>query len=415
MKKAHANNGYFAGAVLQETTTTSYTPYRILEWTSLGNDLYLVSLEQGINLSGSSGSSITFNIFQGSSINSTGWLPSPQYVFLPDTLSIPNYYNKYLLYNQTLGNFSKISSFDKDTHLAQLASDVSTSGLSWSEDNVLILRQEPPRNLGSYNITGTNDITIGLLNAVSLTKGLNPIIVDESFINNFIRMFSLLDGYTDVQINRIVAIVFLITPTTGAPYYIAYNNGNINYLRSLGSITPTNFVILDGSLYPSSPFNCEIMPFSVDICSPFTYNGSLVSQNQAVSYDIGLNSLTLPNLLLATGGRIAYYPYIYVEIENVSTTTGPNRNVIYSNNPNTYKAIFKVPITDLNHPLATPFIKLSGNGMIQTMTFKPNTDMAVSVRLPDGTVFKTLQDDTKSGQPPNPFLQVSFLFSMTRI
>lgn len=424
-KNAHANDGYFVGAVLQYQVSTSpiaYSPYRILEWTSLGNDQYLVSLEQNIPLTGTSATVINFDIFQGSSTTTAAWLTSPQYVFLPDTLSIPNYYTKYLLYNQTKGNYSKISSFDKDTHLAKLESDVGVTGLGWNPNgsDVLILRQELPRNLaGVYNITGTNNYTSGLSNAVALTSGANPVIVDESFINNFIRMFSSLTGYVDVQINRILSIVIQITPKVGTPYYTASNGGNINYLRTLGSISYTNYVIIDSPVFnpvlPATSFYCEVMPFSVDNCSPFTYNGSLVSQNQAVSYDIGLNSLTLPNLLLANGGRIAYYPYIYVEIENVSTTTGPNRNVIYSNNPNTYKAIFKVPITDLNHPLTTPFVKLNGNGMIQTMTFKPNTDMAVSVKLPNGTLFKTLKPDNPPGQPPNPLLQLSFLFSMTRI
>ena len=421
-KKAHAHNGYFAGAVLQYTLPadpTSHIYYRILEWISLGNDMYLVTTDQ--NLPIASGSSIVFNIYQGSSITNTpSWLLAPQYVFLPSTLPIPNYYTKYILYNQTQQNSSKIVSFDSDTRLAQLGSDVSASGLNWNADgsDVLILRQELPRNFGSdpYNITGKNDTTTGLLNVVALqTTGLVPIMTDASFINNFIRMFSDADKYTNVQINRIVSVVVKITPKTGSSYYIA-SNGNFNSLQPLGSISATNFVIIDGSPFPAIvSFKCEIMPFSVDNCSPFTYNGSLASQNQSVSYDIGLNSLTLPNLFLTNGGRIAYYPYIYVEIENVSTTTGPNRNVIYSNNPNTYKAIFKIPITDLNHPLSTPFLRLNGNGMIQTMTFKPNTDMAVSVKLPDGTVFKTIIPDTPAGQPPNPFVQLSFLFSMTRI
>ena len=420
-KIAHANYGYFVGAVLQYLVSTdTYAPYRILEWVSLGNDLYQVTPEQSINLAGAQGAVLHFNIFQGSSITSTpAWLPAPQYVFLPDTLGIPNYYTKYILYNQTLQNSSKILSFDKDTHLAQLGSDVGAFNLNWTQTDVLILRQELPRNLDDvYNLTGTNTAVAvtGLANVVALTNVSDLIMTNESFINNFIRMFQYNTSSTNIQINRIVSIVVKITPKVGPFYFVAYNNnGNINYLQSLGSISATNYVIIDGSLFPSNSFACEIMPFSVDICSPFTYNGSLASQNQSVSYDIGLNSLTLPNLLLANGGRIAYYPYIYVEIENVSTTTGPNRNVIYSNNPNTYKAIFKVPITDLNHPLTTPFIKLNGNGMVQTMTFKPNADMAVSVKLPDGTPFKTLKSDNPPGQPPNPFLQVSFLFSMTRI
>jgi hypothetical protein len=156
------------------------------------------------------------------------------------------------------------------------------------------------------------------------------------------------------------------------------------------------------------------MGFNVDNYSPFTYNGSLASQNQSVSYDVTLNSIVLPNVILSTGGRIAYYPYVYVEIENVSTTTGANKNMIYSNNPNAYRAIFKVPITDLNHPSTTPFVKLTC-GMTQTMTFKPNADMMVTVRLPGGSVFRPQAHDTLYGQTPNTMLQLSMLFGLTRI
>ena len=423
IKVSHRVNGYFVGAVLQnrieDIPIAVYIPNRILKWQYMGNDKYLVSLEQNLNIGGPAGSLILFEIFQGSSVTSVpSWLPSPQYVFLPDTLSIPNYYTKYILYNQTRQNSSKIVSFDKDTHLAELANDVGPAGLNWNADgtDVLILRQELPRSLdGVYNVTGENTVLSNLSNVVSLKNGANLIYTDESFINNFIRMFSSVNDYQDVQINRITSIVVKVTPKVGAPYFAA-NNGTNTYLQSQGNIAPTNYVIIDKEPFPSAgTFFCEVMHFSVDNCSPFTYNGSLVSQNQAVSYDIGLNSLTVPNSILANGGRIAYYPYIYVEIENISTTTGPNRNVIYSNNPNTYKAIFKVPIIDLNHPLTTPFVKLNGNGMVQTMTFKPNTDMAVSVKLPDGSIFKTLKNDNPPGQPPNPLIQISFLFSMSRI
>ena len=408
----HAVDGYFAGAILYDTAAT--VPYRILEWISLGNNQYLITPEQPVNLTGSR----TFTIYNGSSISSATWDQAPQYVFLPTTLGIPNYYTKYILYNQTQQNYTLMTSFDKDTHLAGLATDVTT--LNWALSDVLIVRKEIPRNFGGYNLTATNVIPSaisGILNAVSLVPTSGDILTDDTFINSFVRMFT--TATTEFQINRISGIVLLVTPPAGggSQYYIV-SNGTNRFLQSIGTIANTNMIVIAGQPFPvSAPasFLGEIMPFSIDNCSPFTYNGSLVSQNQSVSYDVGLNSLTIPNAILENGGRIAYYPYVYVEIENVSTTTGPNRNVIYSNNPNTYKAIFKIPITDLNHPTTTPFLKLNGNGMVQTITFKPNTDMYVSIKLPDGTIFKTLLVDNPAGQAPNPFIQTSFLFSMARV
>jgi hypothetical protein len=156
------------------------------------------------------------------------------------------------------------------------------------------------------------------------------------------------------------------------------------------------------------------MPYSTDNFSPFVYNGSLSSQNQTVAYEVCLNSLILPNVVLSTGGRISYYPFVYVEIENIGSSSS-NINTIYSNNPNTYKAIFKVPITDLNHPKSAPFVKLTGNGMKQTIPFKINSDMRVNVKLPDGSLFTTNQVDNTNGQRPNPMLQISFTFEVSRV
>jgi hypothetical protein len=118
--------------------------------------------------------------------------------------------------------------------------------------------------------------------------------------------------------------------------------------------------------------------------------------------------------VLSKGARIAYYPFIYVELDNISTSSA-NKNAIYSNNPNASKAIFKVPITDLNHPSTTPFVKLTGNGMTQTLIFKSNTDMKITVRLPDGSIFKPETSENPVGKTPNPMIQLSALFGMTRI
>jgi myo-inositol-hexaphosphate 3-phosphohydrolase len=120
-------------------------------------------------------------------------------------------------------------------------------------------------------------------------------------------------------------------------------------------------------------------------------------------------------VILNNGGRIAFYPYVYVVIQNASSSSSDNRFIIYSNNPNTYQAIFKVPVTDMNQPLISPFVRLNGNGMTQTLKFKQTDDMNVSVLLPNGELFQTSQEDTKNGQAPNPLLQISFCFSMNPV
>lgn len=432
-------SGYFNGAILQVTGTPPATPvagstYRIAEWTYLGTygsapdkDTFIVSTETFVPLIGNT----EFKIYQPSSVTggppSTAWYAYPQYIFLPSSLSIPNYYSKYLLYNQTTQNSTTIVDFDRDTHLAKLGTDVATLGWNADGSDPLIIRTQLPRLLGDstspyalvpslVTTTGLPGTIIGLTTSTTVV----PVTTDSTFINNFLRFYE--TGSISYTVNKITAVVLKVSQRNSSSfYYVIDNNGNglAENTNQYTYAANTSYCLIDvSSLHPAPTIGgttrCEVMGFNVDNYSPFTYNGSLASQNQSVSYDVTLNSIVLPNVILSTGGRIAYYPYVYVEIENVSTTTGANKNMIYSNNPNAYRAIFKVPITDLNHPATTPFIKLTC-GMTQTMTFKPNSDMMVTVRLPGGSVFRPQADDTSYGQTPNTMLQLSILFGLTRI
>ena len=101
-------NGYFVGAVLVPQTGLIVAPIgiRILEWIFMNNDTttyqYLVSTETLFIPT----TTTTCNIFKLSSPiqNPPIIMASPQYIFLPTSLSIPNYYSKYILYNQSLQN-----------------------------------------------------------------------------------------------------------------------------------------------------------------------------------------------------------------------------------------------------------------------------------------------------------------------
>lgn len=425
-------DGYFVGAILQVTASANSPAvnsiYRISEWIYAGeylpnNYTFIVATETLVPLLNDT----EFAIYHPSSITSTGWFPYPQYIFLPNSLSITNYYSKYLLYNQTQQNSTAIIDFDRDTHLAKLATDITT--LNWSIDGTdpLILRTELPRLLGDstspYALIPSLITTTGLPGTIIglTTSTIIPVTTNSTFINNFLRFY--VTGSIAYTVNRITAIVIEVFPRNGEPsYYVIDNDGN-GLSKNNNQYTyavNTSYCVIDVSATHPVPTldvpdtHCEVMGFNIDNYSPFTYNGSMASQNQSVSYDVTLNNIVLPNVILSTGGRIAYYPFVYVEIENVSTTTGANKNMIYSNNPNAYRAIFKVPITDLNHPATTPFVKLTCS-MTQTMTFKPNADMKVTVRLPGGAIFQPKTSDTSYGQAPNTMLQLSVLFGLTRV
>lgn len=159
----------------------------------------------------------------------------------------------------------------------------------------------------------------------------------------------------------------------------------------------------------------NIVVFTQDNYSPMNYNGSVVSQNQTVCYDISLVNLTLPNVVLTTGSRIAFYPFVYVELQNSTTPSGASQDIIYSNNPESGRALFIAAVTDVVQPILSSFVKLDGGAMSQTIKFKPNDSMRFAVYLPDGTPFLPVDDDILSPYPPNGLLQINSVFSIRRL
>jgi hypothetical protein len=158
----------------------------------------------------------------------------------------------------------------------------------------------------------------------------------------------------------------------------------------------------------------NIVNYIYDNFSPLNYNGSIVSQNETVCYEVSLISLTLPNIPLMTGSRLVFYPFIYVEFGNLSSPSGASNDIIYSNNPESGKALFICTITDTAQPLTSKFMKLSSN-MVQTVKFKPNDSLRFSVYLPDGELFQTVDTDYLSPYQPNQLLQIGAVFGIRRI
>jgi hypothetical protein len=192
-------------------------------------------------------------------------------------------------------------------------------------------------------------------------------------------------------------------------YYIAEYDGFTRKAVCYSSNDSNN------PIYPPSVNDTiNIVSFQYDHYSPLLYNGSIVSQNQTVCYEISLVSLILPNVILETGSRIAFYPYVYVELSNVSSPSGMSRNIIYSNNPESGRALFIMAITDVITPSIGRFVKLLGK-MRQTVKFKPNDALRFSVYLPDGKLYKTFRQDRFSPYQPNPDLQINAVFSIRRL
>ena len=103
----------------------------------------------------------------------------------------------------------------------------------------------------------------------------------------------------------------------------------------------------------------EYLNFSSNNFNHLNFTGTRIGRSQAGCHHIRLISLTLPNIPLdnKTGGLISFYPYIYVELRSVNNYS---KGVLYSNNPNANRALFRVTIRDTSTPLKSKFIKLRG-------------------------------------------------------
>jgi hypothetical protein len=77
--------------------------------------------------------------------------------------------------------------------------------------------------------------------------------------------------------------------------------------------------------------------------------------------------------------------------------------------------MFRAVITDVNNPIVSSFVTINGSGMVQTIKFKPNSNLKFSVRLPNGDLYDMLENDTVSPAPPSRMMQISALFKLTQI
>jgi len=175
-------------------------------------------------------------------------------------------------------------------------------------------------------------------------------------------------------------------------------DGNTQYYPSF-----TNTIL---STPPTPGTLINIVSLARENYVPLMYNGSTVSQNEYVAYELSLVSLNMPNISLITGSSIAYYPYVYVEF-SVKNNQAPN--LIYSNNPKSDKAVFQVAIRDIKDK------KMNGRSMTQTIKFKPNDCLVFSVFLPNGKLFETVANDFYCPSGTNPFVQIDALVGIERI
>ena len=168
---------------------------------------------------------------------------------------------------------------------------------------------------------------------------------------------------------------------------------------------------------PVIPQKFLFLPFAYDNLYPFVYTGSQVSQQEMICYQIQLISLILPNITLNSnyGSLISFHPYVYVELQNVSSPGANQHNIIYSNNPNANKMLFRCAVGNVPSPVISRFVAINSDGMSQIIKFKPNDNLRFSVHMPSGDLFETQLPETFGPFIPNPFTQISACFSIKRV
>jgi hypothetical protein len=102
-------------------------------------------------------------------------------------------------------------------------------------------------------------------------------------------------------------------------------------------------------------------------------------------------------------------------LQPVSSDAGTNKNIIYSNNPNSYGMLYRAVVDDTPIPAISPFIKIDGDGMVHVIKFKPNTAFRFAVFHANGEPFKTVLDEQFSPAAPNALTQISACFAFKRV
>lgn len=387
-------------------------------------------------------------------------------MFIPAGSDIDNYYvNYYIQLVNSPGGLTpeaiKIVNYDGTLRLATLESattdDWADTGTQATANSNFAIRKQIPTSNGDLLGVSSNGMVVQLALASSS--------VTSDYVGSFLRMVEPVpttSGFSSPdepygEEKRIVKYIaasgtFVNTYGSGTNTFILDNTAsNVDdyYLNSFittaGGITKqiasyvgsTRSGTISGTwggsgiasgegwtirtAFLSGPFSTdpgtgstvnqyELEQFSYDNWNPFDYTGSLVSSQNPVCYEIQLENLVLPNEILTTGSKIAFYPYVYVELRSV--TSSSQNSIIYSNNPNSKKMMFRATVDDVSDQETTSFIKINGDDQKQTVKFKPNDSFRFSVKLPNGTYFTTEDVDKVSPTEPDPLLQISALFSL---
>jgi hypothetical protein len=391
---------YLVGLILQTNNYRSrINSYLYLGLNSDGEPILLIKIDD----------EIVYNIGDNSLIkdftltqNISGASIIPQ-LFLPNGNNDDDSYLNYYIYNEYNNTYGNITSYNANYRLLTISS--------------IFLFNEPTNN---YSIRKNLPIL-----PLPYTSNYIPLSIStyEKIYITYDSPFSKTQNFYKNYFLRIRPSSF--ETITFYPYYNGifegiYQNITSHTRRIIEYIydAPNSIFTLENPFDNTLDllrYTIEILPFSYDNFNPFSYTGTLVQQ--ASCYEFELVNLILPNQILSVGNgsKIAFYPFVYVEISNVSSSSSHLLHTIYSNNPNATKMVFRVPIYDVQDAATTPFVRLVVSNMIQTIKFKPDDNLLFSVRLSNGDIYNTVIPESYSPSVPNQKIQISAIFRFKRV
>jgi hypothetical protein len=436
---------YYRGAVAEDVTAPIGAS-RIVEYKYLGNNRAQLTVSGLTTVA----SGDTIQIHDPTDISD----PTNPFFFVPTGRIGANGYTGCILYNISQNEWVNIIDYNTITRLLK-TEDITLLG--WTLTDIYTIRKEAPIVFGTVNnnVASSYNVSIPITNSSAITNK-----YQSGFLRINIsgaggpagetRRITKYETFSDLATGGSLTTIEFPTGASSLPGY--YNGmfiqitggvatGDTRQIISyIPATTTTNAVatvnaaftgaIVSGDSFAfrnltTFPFSVPVQPadifeieqFSYDNLNPFVYTGSIVSQQEMVCYEIELLNLSLPNKTLNTGvgSRIAFYPYVYVEIANVSGSSAGMKNTIYSNNPNSTRMVFRAAIDDVPNPLISSFVKVDGDGMVQTLKFKPNDNLRFSVHLSNGDLYETLEAESVGPNQPNPEIQISCLFSIKRL
>lgn len=287
---------------------------------------------------------------------------------------ISNFYaGSYLEIN---GEFRRITGYDASTQFATVNPGFSVAPPAIT---AYTIRHEQPiiRGLTSANAVATNEIYLPVTASA----------VTDFYVNNYVFLPGLAPPNT-FQWKRIIAYNGITKR--------AVVQGVFNGLVAAG-------------------ITVEVLRYSYDNVKNLKFFGTEIF-NQPVCATLNLINLIVPNLPIigSYGGTIQNYSHLYVALYSEKGIT--YNNPMISNSPAADRSLFKVPITFLQ---GISYLTLSYSSMAQTVFFRPNDTIHLSIFLPNGDILNfgtanpfTYFDGYSFPIRPNPLSQTQAVFSI---